>query len=316
MSEPGSRSNLVGHPNDPKKAPVLNVPSDAYGDPQTTSKIVSVLCDAFGFVFPPAKQTIPNFISHVRLTLQEGYRAEEAATWLVIDAFNEAFGLTLTRNATLQNAIAAVQSRFAEARYNAKGDEAGAHLQGFRDALKTFCNEFALPPSESINDVIDGIKQRMPRFTEVKPVPRTDSNLGPEIDALVMQHFDTLARIAPPSGFEILRECLTLAEFLYGKNKAYGDSALKPVRVMSTCSDAEQIRVRMDDKLSRMIKGQAAGEDVVQDFVGYWILLKIMERSQKPGWRVSKIEMSYSDEAVALAGAVPGPEHVTENGLG
>ena len=87
-------------------------------------------------------------------------------------------------------------------------------------------------------------------------------------------HLDLEAPNAPA----ILRACVDLAEFLIAKNKAYGDSAINPLRVMSKADAAEQIRVRMDDKLSRMMRGQSAGEDAPKDFVGYWILLQVVER--------------------------------------
>lgn len=81
-----------------------------------------------------------------------------------------------------------------------------------------------------------------------------------------------------PSAWDILAVCIELASFLMGKNKAYGDSALDPVRIMSSADPAEQIRVRMDDKLSRIIRGTAAGEDVITDLVGYWVLMKVAEK--------------------------------------
>jgi len=81
-----------------------------------------------------------------------------------------------------------------------------------------------------------------------------------------------------PNATEILRECLELAQFLVEKNAAYGDSAITPLRVISKSDPAEQIRVRMDDKLSRLVRGHAVGEDALKDLVGYWILLKTCER--------------------------------------
>jgi hypothetical protein len=45
------------------------------------------------------------------------------------------------------------------------------------------------------------------------------------------------------------------------------------VRVFSKSSAKEQLRVRIDDKLSRLMRGQAAGEDVEVDMAGYLILL-------------------------------------------
>ena len=68
-------------------------------------------------------------------------------------------------------------------------------------------------------------------------------------------------------------------EMLVSKNQAYGDSALNPVRVFSKASAEEQILVRIDDKLSRLARGKAAGEDVLGDLVGYLVLL-LLARSE------------------------------------
>jgi hypothetical protein len=85
-------------------------------------------------------------------------------------------------------------------------------------------------------------------------------------------------KLSAPSAQAILKVCLKLALFLIEKNQAYGDSALKPLRVFSKADPAEQIRVRMDDKLSRLFRGAAAGEDALKDLVGYWVLLQILEK--------------------------------------
>lgn len=84
-----------------------------------------------------------------------------------------------------------------------------------------------------------------------------------------------------PSGTKILSVCLGVARFLIRKNAAYGNSALNPVRVFSKASAEEQILVRLDDKLSRLARGSAAGEDVLLDIVGYIVLL-IAQRQQEP----------------------------------
>jgi hypothetical protein len=47
------------------------------------------------------------------------------------------------------------------------------------------------------------------------------------------------------------------------------------LRLRSPANPAEQIRVRIDDKLSRLARGEAAGEDVKQDLLGYLVLLEI-----------------------------------------
>ena len=62
---------------------------------------------------------------------------------------------------------------------------------------------------------------------------------------------------------------------LLEKNQAYGDSALSPLRVFSKAEPREQILVRLDDKLSRLARGGAGGEDVVRDLLGYLVLLRI-----------------------------------------
>lgn len=88
---------------------------------------------------------------------------------------------------------------------------------------------------------------------------------------------DRIAELAKkaPLGDKILKECLGIAELLIEKNTSYGNSALDPVRVFSKASTVEQIYVRLDDKLSRLARGSAAGEDVVLDILGYLILLRI-----------------------------------------
>ena len=65
---------------------------------------------------------------------------------------------------------------------------------------------------------------------------------------------------------------------LVAKNAAYGDSALNPVRVFSRAGTVEQILVRLDDKLSRVARGESCGEDVERDLLGYLVLLRIARR--------------------------------------
>lgn len=74
---------------------------------------------------------------------------------------------------------------------------------------------------------------------------------------------------------DITRECAAIRDLLLAKNLAYGDSALDPVRIFSQADPVEQILVRIDDKLSRLGRGKAAGEDVEQDLLGYLVLLRI-----------------------------------------
>ena len=69
---------------------------------------------------------------------------------------------------------------------------------------------------------------------------------------------------------------------LIEKNRAYGDAALNPVRVFSRAPVVEQLLVRIDDKLSRLARGSAAGEDVEHDLLGYLVLLRVARKRAAP----------------------------------
>ena len=78
--------------------------------------------------------------------------------------------------------------------------------------------------------------------------------------------------------------CDDIKELLINKNRKYGNSALKPCRVFSKSSAVEQLLVRIDDKLNRIMQGAgllANDEDVVNDLIGYLILLKIGMNDEK-----------------------------------
>ena len=89
-----------------------------------------------------------------------------------------------------------------------------------------------------------------------------------------------LLAVDAPAGYQILNECLEVAEMLINKNISYGNSALNPIRTFSKADAQEQIRVRIDDKLNR-IKNQQAfpGDNDIDDLIGYLILLKVSNQS-------------------------------------
>lgn len=72
-----------------------------------------------------------------------------------------------------------------------------------------------------------------------------------------------------------------VALMLAAKNDAYGNSALDPMRVFSRASSEEQLRVRIDDKLSRLARGHSGDEDVIMDLMGYLVLLRIAQKGTK-----------------------------------
>lgn len=88
--------------------------------------------------------------------------------------------------------------------------------------------------------------------------------------------------ILTKSQLKITEEMKSHTEFLLDKNRKYGDSALNPIRIFSKASAVEQIKVRIDDKLSRIANQQDdEDEDVILDMIGYLVLLKIAMKRNK-----------------------------------
>ena len=89
-----------------------------------------------------------------------------------------------------------------------------------------------------------------------------------------------LLTVGTEAGKEILETCHEIAHMLVKKNIAYGNSALEPVRIFSKAEAKEQLYVRIDDKLSRLMKGtDYPGDNDIDDLIGYLILLKIAKSS-------------------------------------
>lgn len=90
---------------------------------------------------------------------------------------------------------------------------------------------------------------------------------------------------------EIARVCEAVKNLLLEKNLKYGDSALTPIRVMSSASPIEQLLVRIDDKLNRVKQGRNLihdDEDVIMDLIGYFVLLKIaIEKDTESSYSLS-----------------------------
>lgn len=73
--------------------------------------------------------------------------------------------------------------------------------------------------------------------------------------------------------------CDEIKALLLDKNRKYGNSALQPMRVFSKADPIEQINVRLDDKLSRLLSAQADDqEDAEFDLLGYLVLKRVAKR--------------------------------------
>lgn len=109
----------------------------------------------------------------------------------------------------------------------------------------------------------------------------TSSNASEEDMSEQQARFNEIVNDAmdAPVGDEIIAVCLDIAELLIAKNRAYGNSALEPLRIFSKASPEEQILVRMDDKLSRIKTAtEDDREDAYLDLVGYLILHRVSLR--------------------------------------
>lgn len=76
---------------------------------------------------------------------------------------------------------------------------------------------------------------------------------------------------------------LEIRELLITKNLKYGNSALEPIGIFSKLDPREGLLVRIDDKLKRIKNGslEKDDEDVINDLVGYLVLLKIQAQEER-----------------------------------
>jgi hypothetical protein len=90
-----------------------------------------------------------------------------------------------------------------------------------------------------------------------------------------------LLTVGTSAGKEIYEACHEIAHMLINKNISYGNSALEPIRVFSKADAREQLHVRIDDKLSRIMRGtEYVGDNDIDDLIGYLVLLKIAKLKQ------------------------------------
>ena len=82
---------------------------------------------------------------------------------------------------------------------------------------------------------------------------------------------------------ELIKQvCAEVCDMLLDKNESYGNSAAEPLRIFSQASTLEQINVRIDDKLSRIMRGHEYNmEDTELDLIGYLILKRCVIKKIK-----------------------------------
>ena len=72
--------------------------------------------------------------------------------------------------------------------------------------------------------------------------------------------------------------CNSIAQLLIDKNKSYGNSALEPLNCFYKGDSINSIKVRIDDKLTRIKNcNEFENEDTIKDLIGYLVLLKVAQ---------------------------------------
>lgn len=105
-------------------------------------------------------------------------------------------------------------------------------------------------------------------------LPRKDARLADSVERLEIRDYTPPL---PESAVKIARECDRIKATLVEKHLQYGQSATEPVRLFSSADPEEQLLVRIDDKLSRIAKGDGSGdEDAIFDLIGYLVLLRVV----------------------------------------
>jgi hypothetical protein len=102
--------------------------------------------------------------------------------------------------------------------------------------------------------------------------------------------------MTPPFAIQVEEVLEQIHKMLIDKNRKYGNSALEPLGVFSQLSAKEGLLIRIDDKLKRIKNGslQKDDEDVVNDLIGYLVLLKISENKKQSCDEIETLQHNLS----------------------
>jgi len=147
---------------------------------------------------------------------------------------------------------------------------------------------------EDVDGFRKGVKVRIESLVEKKREAASNRTLAKQKKDYQMSNNKPLrviekiteADVSPPTEEQltefdvgITRVLNEMKELLMQKNRKYGNSATKPVRAFSKADPIEQLKVRIDDKISRIVRGGCEeDEDVVQDVIGYLVILQAMTK--------------------------------------
>lgn len=101
-------------------------------------------------------------------------------------------------------------------------------------------------------------------------VPPTPTKTSPDLSKLAQRVVQQTIR----------SECAAIADLLVKKNQDYGNSFADPVMIFSKSDPEEQINVRIDDKLKRLMNrgDKNISEDTEADLIGYLILKRVYRK--------------------------------------
>lgn len=152
--------------------------------------------------------------------------------------------------------------------------------------------QFVIDLDVAIARVSDQVTSELPRLQRLAAPIASGSSMAERTSVvcltLILRLF-TIGRFADKVD-QVLNQTRSL---LIEKNKAYGNSALDPLRVFSSAGAREQILVRLDDKLSRLMRGSDAGEDTLGDMMGYIVLAEVAAvMDERKAATVSELEVA------------------------
>lgn len=144
----------------------------------------------------------------------------------------------------------------------------------------TFHGDKTIRTKHSVAARYNGIKRKELKSASAKRnAPKVNKGAKQENDKIVLD----ATKEAKVMSFNDTQKsisvmCDRIKTMLLAKNKQYGDSVMSPIRVFSKADKTEQLKVRIDDKINRLLQGDESIEsdvDVIDDLIGYLILLRI-----------------------------------------
>jgi len=131
----------------------------------------------------------------------------------------------------------------------------------------------------------DDIKMSVPEgmeFNTTYTIPPVGSDLDADKEKHSKYYYDYDRNGLKTDAFDLKLdiELTNIGNLLKTKNRAYGNTALKPLGIFSKLDASEALCARIDDKLARIsnkgINDQT--EDTVSDLIGYLFLLKMTKK--------------------------------------